>query len=423
MPPQPRIALVTYAMHCGGMEAFLLRLGGYLRQQGYDVEVITTLEPGEWFGRVAELGMKASHVSAPSGSRFLTPLQHSSRVRSKLASGGYDVIFLNHSRHAQACIGGLPDKMLVIPILHNDYEEIYQVGCANPDAWNVAVAVSPKVAESARRWVPRRPVLQILSGVDLPDESLLAQRLSFEHPIRLIFIGRLEHTHKGVLWLPDILRACLDRGFAATLTIVGDGPDAERLQRLLAERSLERQTQLLRGIPPREVYRLLTQSHALLMPSQFEGLPLALLESLACGCVPVVSRLPGITDIAVTHGQTGLLVRTGDVAGFADAVVSLAGNAAQWERMSGACRERARQSFSVDAMGSSYLRLIQDARNGHYPLPLPRKNQLPIDLSLFSWGDFLPVPLRRLVRRSRSWLTSISSFAGPGRRKRESHGV
>jgi glycosyltransferase involved in cell wall biosynthesis len=423
MPQQLRIALVTYAMHCGGLEAFLLRLGGYLRQQGYDVEVITTLEPGEWFGRVAELGMKASHVSGRSGSGFLTPLQHSGRVRRKLARGGYDVIFLNHSRHAQACIGGLPDATLVIPILHNDYEEIYRVGCANADAWNVAIAVSPRVAETARQRVPRRPVLPILSGVDLPDEALLAGRRAFEQPIRLIFVGRLHHAQKGVLWLPDILHRCLDRGLDVTLTIVGDGPDAEKLQGLLAARSLEQRSQLVSGVPPDEVYRLLTQSHVLLMPSQFEGLPIALLESLGCGCVPVVSRLPGITDVALEHGETGLLVDTGDIAGYADAVATLVRNPAQWARMSSAGRERARQSFSVEAMGGSYLRLIRDARDGHYPLPRPRRDQLPIDLSLFTWRDFLPGPLQRLGDRGRSWLTSLSSVAGPGRREREFHGA
>jgi glycosyltransferase involved in cell wall biosynthesis len=403
MSRQPRIALVTYAMHCGGLEAFLLRLGGYLRHQGYDVEVITTLERGEWFGRVAELGMKASDVSGRSAWQFLTPLQHSDGIRSKLASGGYDVIFLNHSRHAQACIGGLPNDMLIIPVLHNDYEEIYRVGCANADAWNVAVAVSPKVAETARQRVPHRPVLQILSGVDLPDEVLLARRPAFEQPIRLIFVGRLQHSHKGVLWLPDILQGCLDRGLDVTLTIVGDGPDAENLQSLLAARSLEPRSRLVRGVPPEEVYSLLTQSHVLLMPSLFEGMPIALLEGLACGCVPVVSRLPGITDVAVEHGETGLLVNTGDIAGYADAVATLVRNPARWAGMSSAGRERARQSFSVDAMGTSYLRLIQDAREGHYPLPRPRRDQLPIDLSLFTWHDFIPQPLRRLGIRGPSW--------------------
>jgi len=389
MPPQPRIALVTYAMHCGGLEAFVLRLGGYLCRQGYEVEVITTLERGEWFGRVAELGMKASHVPR--------------RLRSKLARGAYDVIFLNHSRHAQACIAGLPEDTLVIPVLHNDYEEIYRVGCANADAWNVAVAVSPKVAETACRRVPGRPVVQILSGVDLPDDALLAQRRAFEQPIRLIFLGRLQHEQKGVLWLPDILQRCLDRELDVTLTIVGDGPDAEKLQSLLSARSLEQRSRLIGGVPPDEVYGLLTQAHVLLLPSQFEGLPIALLESLACGCVPVISRLPGITDVAVVHGETGLLVEPGDIDGYADSVATLGRNPAQWTRLSRAGRERARNSFSVEAMGDSYLRLIRDARRGQYPLPRPRRDQLSIDRSLFTWHDFVPGPLRRLGIRGPAW--------------------
>jgi glycosyltransferase involved in cell wall biosynthesis len=413
MPPQPRIALVAYAMYCGGMEAFLLRLGRYLRQQRCDVDVITTIEPGEWFGRLAELDLRGFHVSGNSGSGILSPLQHSMRVRDKLAGGDYDVAFLNHSRHAQACIGGLPDHMVVIPILHNDNEEIYRVGCANADAWNVAVAVSPKVAESARKRVPRRPVLQILSGVELPDETLLAERPARGSSIRLVFIGRLEHHQKGVLWLPEIYRTCLDRGIDATLTIVGDGPDAAQLQQRLADHSLGQRTQLLKGLAPEEVYRLLSQSHVLLMPSRFEGLPIALLEALACGCVPIVSRLPGITDVAVTHGENGMLVEPADLSGFADAVGSLARDRSLWSRMSGAARERASREFSVEGMGSSYLRLIQDARNGYYPLPRSRKHQLPVDLSLFSWRDFLPVGLRRLGRLGRSWVSNLSSSRLP----------
>jgi glycosyltransferase involved in cell wall biosynthesis len=422
MARQPRVALVTYAMHCGGMEALLLRLGSYLRQQGCDVEIITTLEPGEWFGRVTEFGMTASHISGWDGDGVLTSLQHSRRVRSKLAGGGYDVVFLNHSRHAQACIGGLPDHVVVIPILHNDYEDIYRVGCANSNAWNVAVAVSPKVAETARRRVPGRRVLLVLSGVDQPDESLAAQRHVLEQTIRLIFVGRLDQAQKGVLWLPEILRGCLDRGLDASLTIVGDGPDADRLQQSLAARALGDRSRLVREVPPGEVYRLLTQSHVMLMPSLFEGLPIALLESLACGCVPVVSRLPGITDVAVSHGETGILVDTGDTAGFADAVASLARSPEQWARMSRACQERARGSFSTEAMGMSYLRLIHDALSGQYPLPFSRRYQLPVNFSLFSWGDSLPDPLRRIVRRGRSWLAGLSS-AGPPNQGRETHGI
>jgi glycosyltransferase involved in cell wall biosynthesis len=410
-------------MYCGGMEAVLLRLGRYLRKQGCHVEVITTVEPGEWFGRLAEVGIRGSHVAGDSGSGIMTTVQHTRRVCARLSSGHYDVIFLNHSRHAQAGLGGLPDHAVVVPVLHNDTEEIYRVGLANSEAWNMAVAVSPKVADTARRRAPRRPILQILSGVDLPDQTLLAQRAGLEPPIRLVFIGRLEHAQKGILWLPDIYRACLDQGIDAALTIVGDGPDAGRLQHRLAEYSLAHRTQLHKQSTPEEVYRLLSRSHVLLMPSRFEGLPIALLESMACGCVPIVSHLPGITDVAVNHGQTGILVPEGNVAGFADAIASLAGDSIRWSTMSEAARERAHREFSVQAMGSNYLRLIADARGGHYPLPRPRKQQLPVDLSLFNWRDFLPGRLRRLGSRGRAWLARHQVTRAPTRRGHEPHGL
>jgi glycosyltransferase involved in cell wall biosynthesis len=405
---QPRIALVTYAMYCGGMEAFLLRLGRYLKQHGCDIEVITTVEPGEWFGRWAELHIKAEHVTGHESSGLLRPLFHSQRVLSRLRAGNYDVVFLNHARHAQASLSRLPENVIVIPVLHNDAPEIYKVGCGNPDAWNVAVAVSPKVASVARRRLPGRPVLEVTSGVDLPDASLWQRRQSLNRHMELIFIGRIEHSQKGVLSLPDIYRACLDRGIDASLTVVGDGPDSDRLHQRLSELDLHQKTRHLKGLIPERVYELLIGAHVLLMPSRYEGLPIALLESQACGCVPVASRLQGITDAAVEDGRTGMLVDVGDVGAFADAVAALWSDPAQWSRMSHAAHEGARLRFSVEAMGASYLRLVTQALDGHYPLVRPRKYQPPLDLGVFSWKDFLPTRLRRLGRRGRTWLASFS---------------
>jgi glycosyltransferase involved in cell wall biosynthesis len=406
--PRPRIAFVTYAMYCGGMETFLLRLAKYLDQQGCDVEVITTIEPGEWFGQLSNLHIKAHHISGYRQSGLLDPFRHSDRVSAQLTAGHYDVIFLNHTRHAQAILARLAERVIAIPILHNDVAQIYQVGCANQDAWNAAVAVSPRVAGRARERVPRRPVVEITSGVVLPSPEQWQDRRQFSRPLELIFIGRLEHGQKGVLFLPDIYKACLDRGMDASLTIVGDGPDAPELHRKLSHYRLQGTTRHLRGLTPEEVYALLLASHILLMPSHYEGLPIALLESLACGCVPVASRLPGITDVAVTHGETGMLADAGQVHAYAEAIATLYNDPARWSRMSSAARESAGRRFSVEAMGRSYLALINEALNGRYPLPRPRKHQPGLDLAVFSWRDFLPEPVRQLGRRGRAWLRNLS---------------
>jgi glycosyltransferase involved in cell wall biosynthesis len=412
MPRPPRIAFVTYAMYCGGMEAFLLRLGRFLRQQGCEVEVITTIEPGDWFGRWADLHIPAKHVGGAQSSGFLVPPVHSLRVARKLRQGNYDLVFLNHARHAQASLARLPDQVIAIPILHNDADEIYDVGCGNPGAWNVAIGVSPKVAMTARQRVPHRPVIEVSYGVDIPNHTLWEQRSVLRGRIELMFIGRLEHAQKGVLWLSDIYKSCLDRGIDAGLTIVGDGPDLAGLQQRLLEHGLRERTRHLRGLTPEGIYQLLGAAHVLLMPSRFEGLPIALLESQACGCVPVVSRLPGITDAAVEDGKTGMLVAVDDVAGFADAVAGLYHDPARWSRMSSAAHERICQKFSVEAMGASYLQLIHDAMNDRYPLPRSRRYQRPVDLGLFSWRDYLPGRLLRLGHRGRAWLANLS---GDGR--------
>jgi glycosyltransferase involved in cell wall biosynthesis len=404
-----RVAFVTYSMHFGGMEALLLRLGNYLRLHGCDVEAVTTVEPGEWFSRWSEVQIKATHVKGYDRRSFLVPWLHSQRVASALTERDYDVLFLNHSRHAQASLAQLPENVIVIPILHNDKDEIYDVGCANPDAWNVAVGVSPKVAETARRRVPHRPVVQLWSGVDLPSEELRQRRQALRAPIGLLFVGRLEHAQKGIFWLPDIYRACLELGVDATLTIVGDGPDAGELQRRLAEKGLLEKTRLLKGLTPDQVYTLLTEAHVLIMPSLYEGLPIVLLESQACGCVPVVSKLAGITDVAVEEGETGVLVDVGDTGGFAEAVAALCRDPARWDRMSRAGKARVRDRFSVDTMGKAYLELVTDAVSGRYPLPRPRASRRKIDLSVFSWKDFLPLSVRQLIRRGRARLASIAA--------------
>jgi glycosyltransferase involved in cell wall biosynthesis len=411
MDTRTRIALVAYAMHCGGMESFLLRLGGYLREHGYEVELITTLERGEWFDRSAEVGVPAYHVPGYRRSGPFNPLQHTRRVSARLREGKYNLIFLNHSRHAQAGLARLPDDVVAIPILHNDNEEIYQVGCGNPEAWNVAVAVSPKVASTAQRRQASRPIREITSGVELPDAVQWHARRGWSTPFQLIFIGRLDHGQKGVLWLPDIYQACLQRAADCKLTIVGDGPDAPQLRLRLSELGLLERTRFLQGLTHHQVYDLLLDAHVLVMPSFYEGLPIALLESMACGCVPVVSRLPGITDYAVQDGESGVLVKVGDSAGFADAIARLYRDPTAWSRMSDASHIRAQSCFSVQAMGTSYLRLIEEALKGQYPLPRSRKLQRAFDPSVFSWRDFVPDSLRRYGQRGRRWWRTEGPWA------------
>lgn len=404
-----RVALVTHSMCCGGLETVLLRLGRYLSAAGFDPEILTTFEPGEWFGKIGEWGLKGVHVDAPRSAYPCTPLIHSMRVGRAIVKREFDVVFLNHAAYAQASAAMLPQGVAVIPVLHNDSELVYKVGCANLEAVNALVGVSPKVCEAARLRVRTTPVVEILNGVEMPSQEAWGKRVGPTRPIVLAFVGRLEQNQKNILLLPGILKACLDRGMDVTLRVVGDGPDKGRLLRNFQELHLLERVEHPGAVPPEQVYPILLGSHALLLPSYHEGLPIVALESQACGCVPVASLLPGITDVAIRDRRTGILVRSLTAEGFAEAVAELQ-DPARWSEMSAAAHRHILSAFSVEAMGRRYARLVEDALEDRYPLPRPRRFSPAAFLSLFPVRENTPEWMRRIYRTIRA--AAVPGVAG-----------
>lgn len=397
MTTPTRIALVTWSLPGGGVEIYLLRLGEYLTRQGFQVDIITTEEPGAWFDRIAPRGIGAVHID---GALVATPILHAMRVGRRLAAGNYQVVFLNGAYTAQLALNILPDDVIAIPVLHGDIDFVYRKYCANAGAWNVVVAVSPKVRREAQQRVPNRTVLFIPNGVDLPAEDDWLKRQPYAHPFRLVYVGRLEQRQKGIFFLPEILEGCLQRGLEVTLTIAGDGPDSESLQQAFAQRGLKDRVEFVGHLTPQQVYATYLDAHVMLMPSFWEGLPTVLLEAQACGCVPIASRLPEITDVAVADGQSGILVEIGDVQGFVDGITNLYTHPEQWAQCSAAAHAKVVNEFSVEVMGKTYQRLIAECLVGLYPLPHGKRGWFPIDLRMVTIKDFIPFWFRRLFPKS-----------------------
>ena len=389
-----RIALVTWSLPGGGVEIYLLRLGEYLVRHGYQVDIITTEEPGEWFDRIEPRGIRGVPIE---GRQSSTHVQHALRIARQLVNGNYRVIFLNNAYAAQTALNILPDNVVAIPVLHGDIDLVYQKYCANPTAWNVAVAVSPKVQSEAQRRVPNRPVLFIPNGVHLPSVEAWQQRRRFGYPLKLAYIGRLDHEMKGIFFLPDILDGCLNRGMDVQLTVAGDGPDGDALIQAFKERGSHQRVVFLGKITIEQVYKTYLDAHVMLMPSFSEGLPTVLLEAQACGCVPIASFLREITDVVVTDRETGLLVDIGDVEGFVNAIAELYHHPDRWNQCSTAAHERSVGEFSVEAMGQSYQRLIQDCLAGRYPLLHGKRGWFPLDITMLSFKDFIPFWARRSI--------------------------
>jgi len=133
------------------------------------------------------------------------------------------------------------------------------------------------------------------------------------------------------------------------LLIVGDGPERGRLESLAKDLGVQDRVVFPGFIP--DAPRCLPAIDLYVSASRREGLPLGLLEAMACGLPVVATRVPGHEDV-IEHRATGLLVSPNDPRAFADAAAELLGDAERRRRMGAAGRLRVEREFSASRMAA-----------------------------------------------------------------------
>lgn len=213
--------------------------------------------------------------------------------------------------------------------------------------------------------IPPARIATIPNGVDLlrfrpvpPDEGLrarlgLAGRRVVLAPARLV-------PRKGVDRLIAALPAMRARHPDVLLAVAGDGPQRAALGAMAEAAGGAGAVRFLGAVPPAAMPALLALADLVAIPLRAEpgegdGLPMALLEALACGR-PVVAGRAGGTAEAVTDGVNGLLVEGDDVAALAAAVTRLLDDPALAARLSAAAQDRAR-GWGWPARAAAFLDL------------------------------------------------------------------
>jgi glycosyltransferase involved in cell wall biosynthesis len=180
-------------------------------------------------------------------------------------------------------------------------------------------AISQSTADDlVARGIPRGNVRINYPGIAFdvytPDASLRAAVPTFA------YLGRLKR-YKGV---DIVIRAfALVRDQRAVLEIAGSGDHRPSLERLVESLGLTERVRFLGFIDEAGKQALLRRAWALTLASTKEGWGLTNLEAAASGTPVVASDSPGIRE-SVRDGETGFLIRHGDVAAFGAALDRLA---------------------------------------------------------------------------------------------------
>lgn len=378
-----------------GTSHFAMQLGQMLADAGHDVTMVAE--------QVRSLDLRNSTP----GLSYITIHQHRWESKSRHIYRIGDIFHEQRFHVVFICAGLpvpdlerafalLPDGTALVPILGGDREHVYEPTQRTAALWNVTVAESPRLQQTIQARTPGKPVRLLTTGIKHPSDAELAERLPLSVPLRLLFVGRLAGG-KNVLMLPKVLAACIRRGLPSTLTICGYGRDRGPLEQACYDEGVAHLVEFPEIPFQAGLYRAYRSHHVSLLTSKYhgEGLGLVLLEAQANGCVPVASRLPGVTDFTIEEGVTGLLAEVGNPDSFADQIVTMA-DPERWHRFSRAGVARTRRLFTLEEMEREYGGLLKELHQGIYALSTPR-SRLP--RPHFRQRDYVPLMLNSIVDR------------------------
>lgn len=198
-----------------------------------------------------------------------------------------------HARIVNHCHGTGLRQMQLCPEL----APRVRAGCARNDRF-LALHGEQRGAIAAALGVAPSRVLVV--GAGYRAEVFAHPGGEARDPSAVVFAGKIAAA-KGLPQLLDAVdRLAARRPIALHVAGAGSGDEAEALRR----RMLASPHVTLHGaLPQPELAALLGRSTAFVLPSMFEGLPLVLVEALACGCRAVATDLPGVAEIAAATGE------------------------------------------------------------------------------------------------------------------------
>jgi glycosyltransferase involved in cell wall biosynthesis len=340
----------------GGTEQVLLTLLEGLDPGRWRCSVLHHAEPGleRLIARAGRLGVEVQSVPRLSGRRGLAGLP---RLVGELRRRCPDV-FHAHLNWPLACTYGLMAAALARVPAVVATQQLFVDGQSRwttllhkvVSAWvDRYIAVSGAVARGLGDVCifPGRKIEVIRNAVTLArydhpsGPPPAAVPLAAGRPV-VLSVARL-HRQKGLSYLVAAATLVPD----AIFLVAGHGTEDGRLR--AQARAVGVADRFLFLGHRDDVPELLGACDVFVLPSLYEGLPVAVLEAMAAGKPVVATAIRG-TDEAVVDGETGLLVPPGDASALARAVRTLLSDRVYASRLAAAGRRRARERFSAESM-------------------------------------------------------------------------
>jgi len=377
--PNPKISILFLGtqMAVGGAQKVLLDQAHWFHEHGHTVTAVFFYDKENFHKKWLEsnnfpiINLRALSPDAGVPVNAVALLKGLWSLWKLIRQGRYDVVetFTPDSNilgMPLAWIGRVPVRMATH---HGGIEDLppwrekLHAWLINHNIANVLVAVSEMTRQKAlqegvradRMFVIQNGIVPVsIEGVNRPEVRSEAG-VGDQDPF-LLSVGRLVHqkAHEFLIAAtPSVLQEFPD----AKVGICGDGFLRPQLEAQIQSLGLQKSVMLLGKFD--NVTKFLAAADLFVLPSRWEGLPIALLEAMSVGLPVIATRVEGVDEVVVDR-EHGLLVPVGDVSALSDAILQLLREPQLRRKIGMAAKQRLLESYSIDHMGEKYLSLMID---------------------------------------------------------------
>ena len=290
------------------------------------------------------------------------------------------------------------------------YDGIIDQFVVGETEWAVSglVCVSNDLEQRVRSRNPSRTRTAVIaSGVAIPDQLHV-----HGDGFRIAYVGRISQQQKRVLDVARVMVAALEKIPHAEGAFIGHGSESSDLRAVIADTAIADRIEITRPIAPDSIQEHLLGFDVILLLSDYEGTPGALMDAMACGVVPVSTDIAGGIRELVKHGETGVLVKDRGQSAI-DEIENLNRDVEFRRELGRRAREHIAAGFSLDHAAARWEQfceqLLAEAGPAKTLVPPPRIALPKLAPTLAPFVDRRPHLVRRALNFTRRRL--LSAFA------------
>ena len=213
------------------------------------------------------------------------------------------------------------------------------------------------MADHVGEWV-REKCHVVHCGVDLTKYDNESSGLNQKDIFEILQIGSL-HWKKGQVYLIKAIAHLRDQGVSLRLRIIGEGDERTNLEREIKLHNLGSVVELMGAKTQDEVANLLPTADCYVQSSVSEGIPVALMEAMACELPIVATDITGIPEL-VLNGETGILVPPKNVEALSNALKYIKENPGLARQMGKHGRVWVQENFDLTKNVSKLISLFEE---------------------------------------------------------------